>query len=68
MSEFYFLHRTNSMQAAMRLKNILIEHGIPATVQEFNEAQIKYFYVKVIKKDRRESQIILKKFIRGDVY
>ncbi|KQC14922.1 MAG: hypothetical protein APR63_04690 [Desulfuromonas sp. SDB] len=68
MSEFYFLHRTNSLQTAMRLKNILIEHGIPATVQEFNEDQIKYFYVKVIKKDRRESQIILKKFIRGDVY
>jgi len=67
MSEFYFLHRTNSLQNAMRLKIILIENGIPATVQDFEESGIKYHYVKVIKKDRRKSQVILKKFIRGDV-
>ena len=67
MSEFYFLHRTNSIQNAMRLKIILIENGIPATVQDFSEDDINYHYVKVLKKDRRKSQVILKKFIRGDV-
>lgn len=67
MSDFYFLHRTNSIQNAMRLKIILIENGIPATVQEFDENAIEYHYVKVLKRDRRKSQVVLKKFIRGDV-
>lgn len=67
MSDFYFLHRTNSIQNAMRLKIILIENGIPATVQEFDESGIEFHYVKVLKRDRRKSQVVLKKFIRGDV-